>query len=53
MDYMVHGVAKSRTLLSEFPFQFVGFYHVPSSAACFSFSSFCLIFCMWGVLSAD
>ena len=47
------GVTKSQTRLSDFHFQFVGFYRVPSSAACFSFFSFCLIYCIWGVLSAD
>jgi len=28
-----------------------GFYHVPSSAAYFSVFSFCLIYCVWGLLS--
>ena len=30
-----------------------GFYHVPSSAACFSVFSFCLIYCIWGLLSTS
>ena len=32
-------------------FCLVGFYHAPSSAACFSVFSFCLINCVWGLLS--
>ena len=32
-------------------FGLVGFYHVPSSAAYFSVFSFCLIYCVWGLLS--
>ena len=32
-------------------FGLVGFYHAPSSA-CFSVFSFCLIYCVWGLLSA-
>ena len=34
-------------------FGFVDFYHVPASAACFSVFSFCLIYSVWGLLSAD
>ena len=38
-----------------FPFHLFGlvdFYHVSSSLACFSVFSFCLIYCVWGLLSA-
>ena len=33
-------------------FGLVEFYHVPSSAPCFSVFSFYLIYCVWGLLSA-
>ena len=38
-----------------FPLHFFGlvsFYHVPSSATCSSVFSFCLIYCVWSLLSA-
>ena len=34
-------------------FSLLGFYHVPLSAVYFSVFSFCLIYCDWGLLSAD
>ena len=30
-----------------------GFYHVPSSAGCFSVFSFCVIYCVWGLFSEN
>ena len=38
-------------LFPFFMFGPVGFYHVPSSAACFSIFSFCLICCVCGIFS--
>ena len=39
-------------LFSLHLFGLVDFYHVSSSVACFSVFSFCLIYCVWGLLSA-
>ena len=32
-------------------FSLVGFYHVALSAGCFSLFPFCLVYCVWGLLS--
>ena len=39
-------------LFSPHLFGLVDFYHVPSSAASFSVFAFCLIYCVWDLLSA-
>jgi len=49
----VEGVYEFVSVWSLYLFGLESFYHVPSTAACLSVFSFHLIYCVWGLLSAD